>query len=41
VVRPVPPDRSVAGAIAAEHAEQITIVKLNIDENPVTPPSTA
>lgn len=23
-------------AIAAEHAEQITIVKLNIDENPVT-----
>ena len=23
-------------AIAAEHAEEITIVKLNIDENPVT-----
>ncbi len=25
--------------IAAEHSEQVTIVKMNVDENPVTPSS--
>jgi Thioredoxin domain-containing protein len=39
VVRPVPPGSPILDEIASQHGDKLTFLKMNVDENPVTPAS--